>query len=153
MSSQNNNRKTQAPRPVRGGGGPGMHGGVPVEKPKNFRKSFRRLVGYLARKRGALISVIVLAAGSAAFAIIGPKLLGNATTEIFNGIMGKMMGGGGIDFDAIKRILIIVVSLYVISGLLDYAQQFIMAGTAQKNSIRHEKRGESKAFKASAKIL
>ncbi len=138
------NKKIKA-RPRRGGG-PGMHGGgMPVEKPKNFRKSFRRLVGYLARKRGALITVLILAIASVSFAIIGPKLLGNATTEIFKGIMLKAKGapGAAINFDEIKRILLIVVSLYLISGLLDYIQQFIMAGTAQK--IVYGMRNEVKA--------
>ena len=116
----------------RGGGGPGMHGGMPVEKPKNFKISFKRLVGYLARKKGPLITVLAMAAGSAAFAIIGPKLLGNATTEIFKGLMSKMMGGGGIDFSEVKRLLIIVISLYGVSSLLSYFQQFIMAGVSQK---------------------
>ncbi len=148
MSNQQNKKTTQAPpRRVRGGGrGPGMHGGgVPVEKPKNLRKSFKRLVSYLSRKKGALISILILAAGSSVFAIFGPKLLGNATTEIFEGLMQKMAGmpGGGIDFDAIKRLIIIVISMYLVSGILDYLQQFIMAGTAQK--IVYSMRNEVKA--------
>ena len=135
MSNLNNRQSERvkaAPRRGPGGGGPGMHGGVPVEKAKNFRQSFKRLVGYLARKKGPLIAVLIMAAGSAAFAIIGPKLLGNATTEIYKGLMSKMAGGGGIDFDAVGRLLGIVALLYFVSALLGYLQQFIMAGVSQK---------------------
>jgi len=131
MTNEKNTQKIKTQRPPRGGG-PGMHGGGgPVEKAKDFKHSFRRLVGYLARKKGALIAVIVMACGSAAFAIVGPKLLGNATTEIFTGLMSKQMGGG-INFDEVTRLLTIVISLYVISALLAYVQQFIMAGVSQK---------------------
>ena len=136
MSSEKNNKNLKtATRRARPGRGPGPHGGgVPVEKAKNFKESFRRLVGYLGRKKGALITVIIMAAGSAAFSIIGPKLLGNATTEIFKGLMAKLSGvpGAGINFDEIVRLLTIVISLYVISALLSYLQQFIMAGVSQR---------------------
>ncbi len=131
MSKENSNNSNRPPISPRGGRGPGMHGGGPVEKAKDFKHSFRRLVGYLARKKGALIAVILMAGGSAAFAIVGPKLLGNATTEIFKGLMSKQMGGG-INFDEVTRLLAIVISLYVISALLAYVQQFIMAGVSQR---------------------
>ncbi len=130
----NEKSRNMKARPQRGGG-PGMHGGgVPVEKAKNFKQAFKRLIGYLARKKGALITVIILASLSAAFAIIGPKILGNATTEIFKGIMLKNAGmpGAGIDYDTIGRMILIVISLYLVSGILSYVQQYIMAGTAQK---------------------
>ena len=84
MSNMNDRQKIKKTPPRRGpGGGPGMHGGVPIEKAKNFKESFKRLVGYVARRKGALLTVIIMAAGSAAFAIIGPKILGNATTPRF----------------------------------------------------------------------
>ena len=132
MTTEKNNQanKTET-RPPKGGRGPGMHGSGPVEKAKNFKDSFKRLVGYLARKKVSLIAVIIMAGGSAAFAIVGPKLLGNATTEIFKGLMAKQMGGG-INFDEVTRLLTIVISLYVISALLAYIQQFIMAGVSQR---------------------
>ena len=143
MSNMNDRQKrTQAP-PRRGVGGPGMHGGMPVEKAKNFKESFRRLVAYLARKKGPLIVVLIMAAGSAAFAIIGPKLLGNATTEIAIGLRSKMMGGEGINFDEVKRLIGIVISLYAVSSLLAYFQQFIMAGVSQK--LVYQMRNEVKA--------
>ncbi|MEX1376101.1 MAG: ABC transporter transmembrane domain-containing protein [Eubacteriales bacterium] len=82
MSNQNQTKV----KPPRGGGmGPGGHGGVPVEKPKNFKHSFRRLLRYLSDKRTSLIFVLLLAAFSSVFGIFGPKILGNATDTIIEG--------------------------------------------------------------------
>ncbi len=127
--------KNKTNRPQRRGGPGGMHGGgMPVEKAKNFKESFKRLVGYLSRKKGPIIFVLIMAAGSSVFAIVGPKLLGNATTKIFEGLMGKMMGvpGAAIDFASIGTIILWVLGLYSISAVLSYIQQFVMAGVSQK---------------------
>jgi ATP-binding cassette, subfamily B, multidrug efflux pump len=114
------------------GGGFGGHGGSGiVEKPKDFKGTFKRLVSYIGKNKIAILIVFIMAVGSTAFAIIGPKLLGYATTILFQGLMSKM-SGGFIDFAAISKILIIVASLYVISALLGYVQQYVMAGVSQK---------------------
>jgi ATP-binding cassette subfamily B protein len=128
MSEKNNNRRGPM------GGGPGHHGGAPVEKAKNFKQSFRRLVKYVSAHQIALIAVLIMAAGSSVFSIFGPKILGNATTELFTGIMQKMKGiaGAGVDFDAIRRLIITVICLYIVSAILNYIQQIIMAYTSQR---------------------
>ncbi|MBT3272659.1 MAG: ABC transporter ATP-binding protein [Spirochaetales bacterium] len=117
-----------------GGPGRGMHGGMPVEKPKNFKKTLKRLVKYLKPRRVALTAVFFAAIVSTIFAILSPKILGRATTKLFEGLMMKMRGvpNAAIDFDYILRIVLILVGLYVISAVFMFIQQFIMAGVAQK---------------------
>ena len=80
----------------------------------------------------AIIAVFIFAIGSVAFSVIGPKVLGKATTEIFNGLIGKISGGDGIDFDKIKIILLTLVALYIVSAILSFIQGFIMSGISQK---------------------
>jgi ATP-binding cassette subfamily B protein len=108
--------------------------GRPVEKPKNFRKSLARLVAYLKPQGGKLIAVLVLAVASTVFAIFAPKIMGNATTKLFEGLMAKFMGipGAGIDFAYIGNIVVLLIGLYVVSALLQYAMQYIMAGVSQR---------------------
>jgi ATP-binding cassette subfamily B multidrug efflux pump len=117
---------------LRGGHGPMM--GAPVEKAKNFRASMKRLLACLAPQRWALFAVIAMAGGSTAFAIFSPKILGRATTKLFQGLMARMMHlpGAAIDFDGILRIILSVAALYVASALFSYLQQFIMAGVTQR---------------------
>jgi ATP-binding cassette, subfamily B, multidrug efflux pump len=121
-----------------GRGGPGGHGpmgfGRPVEKAKNFGGSFRRLVAYLRPQLGRMIVVFALAIGSTVFSIFAPKIMGNATTKIFEGLMGKMMHvpGAAIDFTTIGQIVVLLIGLYAASALLGYAMQFIMAGVSQR---------------------
>ncbi|MCK5129554.1 MAG: ABC transporter ATP-binding protein [Clostridiales bacterium] len=140
------NQQSKSSRPsVRGGRGPGgMHGGGPIEKAKNFKESFKRLVRYLSKKRGPILFVFFMAAGSAVFAIVGPKMLGKATTKIFEGLQGKMMGipGAAIDFAGIGQIILIVLGLYLISAFLGYIQQYVMAGVSQ--NIVYDMRNEVK---------
>ena len=112
-------------------GGHGMRGSG--EKAKDFKGTMRRLVSYLAKYRLSIIIVLIFAIGSVTFSVIGPKILGKATTEIFNGLVSKVSGNGtGIDFDAIKRILITLILLYVVSAVLSFIQGFIMSGISQK---------------------
>jgi len=126
--SENKNK----PRARMGGPGPGGHGGgAVVEKPKDFKGTFRRLVNYIGKNRVAILIVFIMAIGSTAFAIVGPKMLGNATTTLFDGVMSKS-SGGSIDFEKIARILGTVAILYGISALLGYIQQYVMAGVSQK---------------------
>ena len=113
-------------------GGP-MHGPSTTEKPKDFKKTTKKLINsYLAKYKVALIVVFIFAIGSTIFTIVGPKILGNATTEIFNGIMGKISGGSGINFDKIAQIAITLLGLYVLSALFSFIQGFTMTGIAQK---------------------
>jgi len=117
-------------------GGPfGGHGlAMPVEKSKNFNVSLKRLLGYLKPRLPSLITVLLMAALSTTFAIFSPKLMGQATTRLFEGFLAKMRHapGAGIDFHYILQIVLILVGLYLLSALFSYIQQFIMAGVAQR---------------------
>lgn len=136
MSEQN--RKPSAPSGHRGpgpggpGGGPGMR--MPAEKAKDFKGTLRRLIKYLRPRMVQLIIVLVMAIASTVFSIFSPKVMGKATTKLFEGAYGKMMGveGASIDFGYINDILIILAALYLLSALFSYIQQYVMAGVAQK---------------------
>lgn len=118
-------------------GGPGGHGpGHPVEKAKDFKGTMRKLISYIGRYKIAILLVFIFAIGGTTFSIVGPKILGNATTEIFNGLVGKLSGGSGIDFGKIGQILIFLLCLYLISTLFSFIQGFIMSGISQKISYR-----------------
>lgn len=111
-------------------GGPGKKS---LEKAKNFKGTTKKLINeYLSKYKIALIIVFIFAIGSTIFTIVGPKILGNATTEIFNGIVNKISGGSGIDFDKIGKILLTLIGLYVVSALFSFIQGFTMTGIAQK---------------------
>ena len=104
-----NNSYKQTPR--RRGPGGGM---APAEKAKNFKGSISKLMQYIGRYKIAILAVMIMAAASTVFTVIGPKVLGKATTEIFNGLIGKISGGDGIDFD--KKIFNELIN-YAISNL------------------------------------
>lgn len=110
------------------------HGSGVVEKAKDFKGTLKRLIKYLNHYKKSIILVFVAAILSALFSIVSPKILGQATTKIFEGVMLKVKGvpGGGIDFNAIGTILILLIVLYVISSIFNYMQQYIIAGVAQK---------------------
>ncbi|MFC0335064.1 ABC transporter ATP-binding protein [Paenibacillus sepulcri] len=116
-----------------GRGGPGAMG-MPVQKAKDFKGTLRRLAGYLKPHRFALLIVLLTAVLSTVFSILGPKIMGKATTELFTGMVGKLKGveGAKIDFTYIWHILLVLICLYVISSLFSYIQQYVMAGIAQK---------------------
>lgn len=117
-------------------GGHGKNVGHNV-KAKDFKGTTKKLIkDYLSGYKIALIIVLIFAIGSTIFTIVGPKILGNATTEIFNGIMNKISGSSGIDFGKIGTILITLVSLYVLSALFSFIQGFTMTGVAQKITYR-----------------
>ncbi len=117
------------------GHGPGGHMGS-GEKAKDFKGTMGKLFQYLGKYRIAVLLVVIFAIGSAAFSIIGPKIMGSATTEIFNGLMGKISGDGstGIDFGKIGEILIKLLVLYIVSSLFAFIQGYIMTGVSQKVS-------------------
>ncbi len=122
-------------------GGPMGHGGMgmPPEKAKDFKGTFGKLVQYLKKYHIAIIIVIICTIFSTVFTIVGPKILGNATTEIFNGLTGKVQGGSGIDFEKIGFILLSLLGLYGISTLFGYIQGFLMSGISQKMTFQLRK--------------
>ncbi|WP_434797520.1 ABC transporter ATP-binding protein [Terrisporobacter vanillatitrophus] len=125
-------REGNRPRGPRGPMGGHAMGG-PVEKAKDFKGTMRTLMSYLAEYKLSIIIVFIFAIGSVTFSVIGPKILGKATTEIFNGLVGKVSGEGtGIDFEAIKRILIALVILYIVSAVFSFVQGYVMSSISQK---------------------
>ena len=113
-------------------GGPHRGQGT-IEKPKDFKQTTKKLINsYLSKYKIALIVVLVFAVGSTIFTIVGPKILGNATTEIFNGIMSKLSGGAGINFERVAQIAILLFGLYALSATFSFVQGFTMTGIAQK---------------------
>lgn len=121
----------------RAGAPRGPHGGMmPGEKAKDFKGTIRKLVSYMGNYKYGLLAVMIFAVGSTVFNIIGPKVLSKATTELFNGLMAKLYWTGGINFDKIGRILLILLGLYFISSLLSLFQGWIMSGISQKLCFR-----------------
>lgn len=108
--------------------------GMPPEKAKDFKGTLRRLIRYLRPRQVQLIIVFVMAIASTVFSIFSPKVMGKATTKLFEGAYGKMMGvpGAAIDFGYVNDILILLAGLYLFSALFSYIQQYVMAGVAQK---------------------
>ena len=119
-------------RPRRGMGGP--HGMGAGERAKDFSGTMRRLLREMGRWRLSLIAVAVLGVGSAAFSIIGPRKMGEVTTQIFTGLVSRLGGGPGIDYGRIGVLLLWLLGLYVVSAALSFAQHFIMTGVSQKLS-------------------
>lgn len=109
------------------------------EKAKDFNGTIRKLLKYLGRYKVAIGLVILFSIGSTVFTIVGPKILGKATTAIFDGLVSKVSGGAGIDFTKIAHILILVLILYGVSSLFAYVQGFIMTGVSQKLTYRLRK--------------
>ncbi len=122
-------------RPMRDPGA----GFVPGEKAKNFKGTIKSLFHYIGAYHLALVLVALFAISSTVFNIFGPKILGNATTELSSGLMAQIAGTGSIDFSAIAKILLTALGLYVISALLMFCQSFIMTGITQKICYRMRK--------------
>lgn len=144
MSVPNNNgkEKTTTPRrggPVGGGHGPmgrGM-GMMKGEKAQDFKGSMKKLIRYLGKYRLPILFVMIISAASTVFAILGPKILGRATTTLFEGVMGIITGtGNGIDFDTIRNILLLTLGLYVVSAVFSYIQGWIMTGISMNITYR-----------------
>ncbi len=129
----NNTPKKRGHGPM--GRGPMMS----VEKAKDFKGTLRKLINYMLRYKWALIIVFVFAVGSTIFSIVGPKILGNATTELFNGITSKISGGSGINFVKNGKILLFLLGLYIVSAIFSYIQSFIMSGITQKLTYNFRK--------------
>jgi ATP-binding cassette subfamily B protein len=121
-----------APRRPHGPGGP--HG--PGEKAKNFKGTIKNLLKYMGVYKIALGAVAIFAIGSTIFTVIGPKILGNATTELFNGLVSKLTGTGSIDFGKIGRILLGLMLMYVASAVFSFIQGWLMTGISQKMCLK-----------------
>jgi ATP-binding cassette subfamily B protein len=119
-------------------GGP-MGGIGAVEKAKDFKGTVRKLLKYINVYKWSLILVVLFAVLSTTFDILGPKVLSKATTEIFNGLVAKIKGTGGIDFVFIGKIVLIMICLYFISAVFGFIQGWLMTGIAQKVSFRMRK--------------
>jgi len=142
MSDSSNRAKVANPR-QRGkrdgmGHGPGgmMAGG---EKARNFKGTMKKLINYLSVYKVSIIIVFIFAAASAAFNVAGPKILGHATTKLFEGVIAKLTGTGGIDFDYIGKIILTLVALYGVSSLFGYIQGWIMSNVSMKVSYNFRK--------------
>ena len=135
--SENNTRNKKSKK--HSGPMGGMRGNF--ERPKDFKGTFSKLLDYLRPYKLKLIIVIIFAIGSTVFSIVGPKILGKATTKIFEGLVSKISGvkGGGIDFQYIGRIISILIGLYLLSALFSFIQGFIVTGVAQKASYNLRK--------------
>lgn len=107
------------------------------KKEVSFTKTMKRLLDYASGDKLNVLIVLIFSIASTIFAIIGPKIMGNATTEIFNGLISKIRDGGqGIDFSKLLKIIFILTILYIISTVFSYAQSYIMSGVAQRTSYR-----------------
>lgn len=129
----NENRKTSRPKH-----GPG--GGMPTEKAKDFKGSLIRLIKSMSSYHILLIAAFAFAIGSTIFSIVGPKILGNATTELSNGLINKITGVGGIDFQAIGSILLTVLIIYIVSAIFSYIEGLIMTQVSQKYTYQLRKK-------------
>ena len=137
------NDQNHAPMPRRGRhggmGGPKVSKMMPGEKAKNFRTTLKNLIDYMGRYKFAVLAVIVFATASTIFSVAGPKVMGMATTELAEGLMRKIQGSGGIDFDRILRILLYTIGLYGFSSAFIFVQGWIMSGITQKICYRMRK--------------
>ena len=131
MSETNTKMRRRGPM-----GGRGM---VPAEKAKNFKGSIKKLISYIGRYKVGIFFVMIFAAVSTVFSVVGPKVLGKATTELATGLQNKIAGTGGIDFTRIGQILLFVLALYAISSLFSFFQGWIMTGITQKVCYRMRK--------------
>ena len=120
----------------RGPHGHGPGGMMPGEKAKNFSGTIKKLFRYIGAFRFGLIAVAVFAVGSTVFNIVGPKVLSRAITELFNGLMAKLYRTGGIDFEKIGRILLLLLGLYAVSALLSLFQGWVMTEVSQRLCFR-----------------
>ncbi len=135
--------------PIKGlGRGPGSHGNItmPVEKAKDFKGTLRRLLDYLKPHLIKLVITFLAAVASTVFSIISPKIMGRATTKLFEGFLQKMRNvpNAAIDFNYILNIIFILIALYVISAIFRYIQQYIMVNVAQSTVYNMRKDIDSK---------
>lgn len=139
------NKTNTMPAGSKGRGGPLQHGpmggGGPRammkgEKPRDFKGTMKKLIGYLGAYKLSILIVMILASTSTVFFIVGPKILGKATTKLFEGVMGKITGTGSIDFTYIGTIILWVLALYLVSAILNYVQGWVMSDISMKITYR-----------------
>ena len=136
-SRRNNMGMGGRPRgPMGGGPGGGHRGMMSTEKAKNFGTTMKRLTGYLAKYKLTLVLVFIFAMASTVFLIIGPKILGRATTSLFEGVMAKISGTGTVDFTYIGRIIIFVLAIYLGSSLFSFIMGWLMSGVSADITYR-----------------
>ncbi|HRY21053.1 MAG TPA: ABC transporter ATP-binding protein, partial [Flexilinea sp.] len=133
MNTETTNRQSM---PRHGGG---RRGRMTGEKARDFRGTMIKLIKYLSVYRNSILIVVLFAAISTVFTIIGPKILGQAITKLFEGSIAQLTGTGSIDFDAIGKILLTVAGLYLTSAAFSYGQGWIMAGVSAKITYRFRK--------------
>ncbi len=119
-------------------GGP-MRGMMKGDKPSDFKGTMKKLIRYLGRYKIVILIAIIIAAASTAATILGPRILGDATTELFKGLLASINGTGEVDFDAISKLLYIVLALYLTASLLSYIQGWIMANVSTNIAYRFRK--------------
>ncbi len=124
----------------RAGGFHGPNRGGAGEKAKDFKGSIKNLIVYMSRYKFRLCLVLLCAIAGTTFSIVGPKILGKATTELFNGLVAKVQGTGGIDFEKIGQILLSVMALYLVSAAFSLIQGFVMTGIS--NDVSYSLRKE-----------
>lgn len=123
-------------RPANRGGGPRHGRGPSFEKAKDFRGTIKKLTAYIGKHKIGVFFVIIAALLSTLFNVVGPAVMGRATTELFNGLLAKIQGTGGINFDKIGIILLITLTLYLSSAVFSFVQGWIMSGITQKVCFR-----------------
>ena len=133
---------------------PKHKGGPPIamEKAKDYKGTVKKLWRYLSKYKIALIIVILFTIASTVFSVVGPKILGNATTELFNGVISKYTGGAGINFTKIGKILLFLLALYICSAIFSYIQGIIMTNISQKLAYRLRKEVSKKINKLPMKF-
>ena len=109
-----------------------MRNMIPGEKARDVKGTVGKLIRFIGRFKGLLVLALLFAVGSTVFSIVGPKALSTATTELFEGVMGKIAGAGGIDFDAIARILLFTLGLYVLSAVCSFVQGWMLTSVSQR---------------------
>ncbi len=131
--------KTVMPKRNRGGRPGGGPMGRPVEKPKDLKGTLLKLLGYVGKHKFAVIAAVVFAIASVVFNIIGPKVLGQVTTKLYEGLTAKVAGTGSVDFDWIGRTLLLLLGLYLTSSACNLLQGWLMTGVTQKICYRMRK--------------
>ncbi len=131
-------RRPGGPGPM-GGGGHGHGPGRVVEKPKDFKGTMRKLLGYVGKHKIAVFFAIAFAMCSVLFNIVGPKVLGEVTTKLYEGLVAKVAGTGSVDFDWIGRMLLLLLGLYLASSACNLVQGWLMTGVTQKICYRMRK--------------
>jgi ATP-binding cassette subfamily B multidrug efflux pump len=144
MTTQSANTPAPAPRGPMGGRGRGPMGGGPMammrgEKPRDFKGTMKKLIQYLGSYKVAILVVMLFAIASTIFSIAGPKILGNATTKLFAGVMAQIAGTGSIDFGYIGQMILWTLGLYIASALFAYIQGWVMSGVSMNITYRFRK--------------